>query len=265
MAKGYIKLHRQIQDCQIWVDEEPFDMRSAWIDLLMLANHRDKDIIFDYKPLTIKRGQYLTSVRKLGARWSWSKNRVLKYLKLLERLKMIERESSNQRTLLTIVNYEIYQGSQDTDMDTDVDTSMDTPMDTGMPQTIMIKNDKNEKKYISAFDEFWKLYPRKKDKARAYKCYIARLNDGYTEEQLLTACRNYAAECEHNKTEERFIKHGATFLSVNEPFLDYLKEKGDTDVGVGTDTSRDEAEYERQVREQLKRIESGELDDESLF
>lgn len=119
-------------------------------------------------------------------------------------------------------------------------------------------------KYICAFNEFWKNYPRKKDKARAYKCYCARLNDGYTEDQLLVACINYAAECEHNKTEERYIKHGATFLSVNEPFLDYLK--GETGyVGMGTDASRDEAEYERQVREQLKRIESGEFDNENLW
>lgn len=149
MAKGYIKLHRQIQDCEIWVNSEPYDVRSAWVDLLMLANHRDKETIFDYKPLTIKRGQYLTSVRKLAERWGWSKNRVLKYLRLLENLQMIERDSNNQRTLLTIVNYEIYQCSQDTDEDTGEDTPMDTPkdtvVDTGMPQLKNDKNNKNEK------------------------------------------------------------------------------------------------------------------------
>lgn len=40
---------------------------------------------------------------------------------------------------------------------------------------------------------------------------------------------------------------------------------GANDRVLGTDTSRDEAEYERQVREQLKRIESGEFDNESLW
>ena len=104
-----ILLYRKIQDCDIWANNTPFDMRSAWIDLLLLANHKDANMIFDYKPLTIKRGQYLTSVRKLGARWSWSKNRTLKYLRMLESLGMIERESTNQRTLITIVNYSNYQ------------------------------------------------------------------------------------------------------------------------------------------------------------
>ena len=120
-------------------------MRSAWVDLLLLANHRDVEIIFDYKPMTVKRGQYLTSVRKLSARWSWSKNRVLKFLKLLESLQMIERQSNKQRTLLTIVKYEVYQCSQDTDEDTGMDTPIDTGMDTGMPQTKNVKNGKNEK------------------------------------------------------------------------------------------------------------------------
>ena len=79
------------------------------------------------------------------------------------------------------------------------------------------------KKYSVHFEEFWGNYPRKKEKSRAYKCYMARLNDGYSEEELLTACKNYARECEKEKTEQRYIKHGSTFLSDSMPFLDYLK------------------------------------------
>ncbi len=121
------------------------------------------------------------------------------------------------------------------------------------------KDSIDKDKYICAFDEFWKNYPRKKDKARAYKCYCARLKDGYTEDQLLTACINYAAECEHNKTEERYIKHGATFLSVNEPFLDYLK--GEMDGrGITEGVSRSEAESEREIEEHVSRLLSGEPD-----
>lgn len=76
--------------------------------------------------------------------------------------------------------------------------------------------------YSVHFDSFWKCYPRKKEKQKAYKAYLARLNDGFSEDQLLEACINYAAECEKQKRDERYIKLGATFLSVNEPFVDYL-------------------------------------------
>ena len=110
---GWIKLHRQIQECDLWEsEEEPFDRRSAWIDLLLLANHRDKQIIFDGKPLTVGEGQRITSYRKLANRWNWSVERVKRYLKLLETLGMIKRESDNRKTLLTIVNYSKFQNEQ---------------------------------------------------------------------------------------------------------------------------------------------------------
>ena len=260
--KGYIKLHRQIQDCEIWTSTEPFDIRSAWIDLLMLANHEDKHTLFDYKPLTIKRGQYLTSVRQLGARWSWSKNRVLKYLRLLENLKMIERESTNQRTLITVVNYGVYQDVRDTT----IDTGIDTVMDTGMPQTIMKKNEKNEKNnniYTISFSAFWECYPRKSEKGNAYKCYLARLKDGFSEEELLTACKNYAAECESTKREKKYIKLGSTFLSATTPFVDYLK-GAEHDTGVGRNTQSDE-ERDAEIRRYLESDEFRNADDDNLF
>lgn len=90
------------------------------------------------------------------------------------------------------------------------------------PNNKYINNIDNKDKYNARFEEFWKNYPRKKEKARAYKCYQARLNDGYSEEELLTACKNYAYECEKEKTEQRYVKHGSTFLSDSMPFLDYL-------------------------------------------
>ena len=111
---GYIKLHRQIQDCWIW-DTGKFDKRSAWIDLLMLANHRDKKFIFNGEPVVITRGQFMTSIRKLAIRWEWSTSTVFDFLKILEDDNMIKKESDSHRTLLTIINYEVYQGVPNTD------------------------------------------------------------------------------------------------------------------------------------------------------
>lgn len=111
---GYIKLHRQIQDCWIW-DSGKFDKRSAWIDLLMLANHRDKKFMFNGKPVVITRGQFMTSIRKLAVRWEWSTSTVFEFLKILEDDNMIKKESDSHRTLLTIINYEVYQGVPNTD------------------------------------------------------------------------------------------------------------------------------------------------------
>ena len=85
------------------------------------------------------------------------------------------------------------------------------------------KENVKDKTYTCAFEQLWNAYPRKKEKAKAYKCYKARLADGFSEDELLLAVKRYADECKKNHTDERYIKLGATFLGSNTPFLDYLE------------------------------------------
>lgn len=85
-----------------------------------------------------------------------------------------------------------------------------------------LKSNRAINKYTTDFEEFWSAYPRKADKSQAYKKYKARLEDGFSHEQLLRAARNYSEQCKHDRTEERYIKHGKTFLGESTPFLDYL-------------------------------------------
>lgn len=155
---GWVRLHRKIRECSIWDDDEPFDMRSAWMDLVMLANYEDKRTIFNGKPITIKAGQRITSVRKLADRWHWGKDRTLRYLKTLEAEGMIIKDSNNRRTLITIVNYGKYQG----ECDTDKDTHEDTDKDTDKPQYKKLRNKEGKKSLWSGsaksndLDEFIK-------------------------------------------------------------------------------------------------------------
>lgn len=112
--KGWIKLHRQLQECPMWYAER-FSKGQAWVDLLLLANHRDKKILFNGEMIVIERGQYLTSMVKLAEKWKWSRPTVVKFLNLLEKDKMITRSSDNTKTLITIENYGIYQDFSEED------------------------------------------------------------------------------------------------------------------------------------------------------
>ena len=160
MSSGWIKLYRQLQDCWIWLDKEPFDKRSAWVDLLLTANHSDKKILFNGELITIKRGQILTSVRKLSVKWKWSVNKVYRFLKLLEDDEMLQKESDKDRTLLTIENYSIFQcceytnenrngntngNSDEYTSETPTETPTNTPTE-HKQEYKEDKNDKNEKK-----------------------------------------------------------------------------------------------------------------------
>lgn len=90
------------------------------------------------------------------------------------------------------------------------------------------KSNKVISNYSTDFEEFWAIYPRKADKAQAYKKYKARLEDGFSHEQLLEAAKNYADQCKRDRTEDKYIKHGKTFLGESTPFLDYLPKNAPT-------------------------------------
>ncbi|WP_343085124.1 DUF6291 domain-containing protein [Blautia producta] len=110
-------------------------------------------------------------------------------------------------------------------------------------------NVNDKKTYTCAFETLWDAYPRKKEKAMAYKQYLARLNNGFSEDELITAVKRYAEECRKNKTEQRYIKQGATFLGPNTPFEDYLR--GGEAIGKpGRDTEPDETDIVRRAIEQ---------------
>lgn len=110
MNRGYIKLFRKIEDNDIFMDKEPFDKRSAWIDLLLMVNHKEGHAYEGMKKIIIKRGQRKTSITKLADRWHWGCRKVSAYLDLLESEGMIYLEKSNRGVLITVVNYEVYQG-----------------------------------------------------------------------------------------------------------------------------------------------------------
>ena len=107
--KGYIKLYRDIRSHWIWSDP---DYLRAWVDLLMMVNHEDKQILFNKKLITVKRGSRITSIRKLAERWGWSRGRVARFLDMLEQDHMIATRRTTQKTLINVINYSFYQSEK---------------------------------------------------------------------------------------------------------------------------------------------------------
>ena len=109
--RGYIKIYRNIRDHWIW-DLGPYDKAHAWIDLIILMNHEDKVIPFNGRPIRIKKGQHMTSLSILAKRWKWSRSKTHRFLNELEKHEMITKKRYGDGTLLTIVNYGIYQDAR---------------------------------------------------------------------------------------------------------------------------------------------------------
>ena len=109
MAKGWVVIYRSIMDNPLWEDK-PFSRGQAWIDMILLASHKDTEFYFDADMLPVEKGQIITSKRKLGDRWGWSNSKVNKFLNELEKVGMLVQKSDTKKTTIKIVKYEQYQG-----------------------------------------------------------------------------------------------------------------------------------------------------------
>ncbi|KXB48677.1 hypothetical protein HMPREF3188_00063 [Tissierellia bacterium KA00581] len=150
MQQGWIKIHRKILDNFLWEDK-PFSKGQAWIDLILLANHENKKIIFDGNAIEVKRGEKITSIRFLSERWGWSTTKTKKFLNVLQSEKMLTYKSNSKNTVYSIVNYNDYQEKQEYKNNTEV-TQKKHRSNTEVTQKNTNKNDKNDKNDKNIFN-----------------------------------------------------------------------------------------------------------------
>lgn len=104
---GWIAIYRAIWGHWIW-ETTPHRFKR-WVDLLMLAAWENKQVGFGSAIVNLKRGQYVTSIRRLMRRWGANNTTVTETLDLFVLNGMITVDSDKTKTIITIVNYDKYQ------------------------------------------------------------------------------------------------------------------------------------------------------------
>jgi len=98
---------------------EPFCKNMAWVDLVGIAAFTKTYTIIRGIRVPILRGQIGYGVDFLSQRWKWSRGKVERFLNNLEIEKEIVRQKTNVTTIISICNYNLYQGNGNTDCNTD--------------------------------------------------------------------------------------------------------------------------------------------------
>ena len=80
---GWISVSRKLTEHWVW-DDKPFSKGQAWLDLIMMANHKDNKVPLGGEIIMVSRGSFITSELKLIDRWGWSKSKVRLFLKQLQ-------------------------------------------------------------------------------------------------------------------------------------------------------------------------------------
>ena len=116
VMKGWIRLYRSVQDNWVWKGDEPFDRRSAWIDILLNTNHKTKKIVVGNQLIVVEAGSFITSEVKLSEAWGWSRKKVRNFLELLAADQMIEKKSDNKKTIITVLNWSEFQSIHESNL-----------------------------------------------------------------------------------------------------------------------------------------------------
>lgn len=117
-----------------WLDSEMFadaayDERSAWAWMIGEARFSDGLTCIKGTPQATKRGQFYSSIRFMADKFGWSKDRVSRYLERLKKWGAICVETATGENLITVCNYEDYQGPKDAPKDAPKDGVGDAPKD----------------------------------------------------------------------------------------------------------------------------------------
>lgn len=209
--QGYIKLHRQIIDSDIYY-MPPLYLR-VFERLIMEANHKDKDIPYNATKKLIKRGEKLTSYRQI-ARWvGWYERGIFKepnvktikeILDWLVENNMIIISDQKTATHYKIINYDCYQGNTEETPSKPYATigepiEEETKVTENKQSTDTNKNDKNDKKYILIYNSYMEAnITQHKSLTEVMKKAIDKTLKKYSLDDVILAIKRYS-EMYHDK------------------------------------------------------------------
>lgn len=196
---GWVKTYRQLINWEWYQDSQ---MVHLLIHLILSANFEDRK----WRGLTIKRGQLLTSRRKLSTETGISERSIRTCLERLKSTSEVTIKTTNRNTVITVTKYDTYQSNEgDTDQlndQQDVQQTTSKRPATDQPSLKNYKKDKNikEKESVREKENENETNPKKLEFDRFNDWvdekipYLRKIRDQITYEQYCSLTEKYNGE-----------------------------------------------------------------------
>lgn len=134
---GFVKIFRKLK---VWGWYKNSPVKDLFIHCLLSANFKD----CQWEHQTINAGQFVTSRKHLAEELGFSEQVIRTAIKKLESTREITTKSTNKYTVITVVNWEDYQGDEkiSTNNATNEQPTTNQQLTNNQPQ---MKNNKNRK------------------------------------------------------------------------------------------------------------------------
>lgn len=230
--QGWFRVYRDLFDKPIWLDSTP-EQKTVLMTIISMANHQEKQWEWQGQPYKVKPGQFVTSLESITKRCGKgvSIQNVRTALKRFEKYGFLTNESTNKNRLITLVNWEFYQSSEEklTSKTTGNQQATNKQLTTN-------KNDKEYKEDIYTVFEHWnskKLITHRNLNEKMKSHINARLEECSIQD-LLKSIDNYAEVLTkdfyywtHRWTLQDFMKPNNVirFLDSSKPFETFSSNK----------------------------------------
>ena len=151
MSESWIKLYRKSLESAVFQNS---NLWQVWCYCLMRANHKEVKILWNKEEETLKEGTFIVGRLEGAKQCKMKPTTFYLQLKTLQKLENIKIESFNKFSIVSVVNWRIYQNYDNKNTDynpinkglNEGDTGFnDNRMTTNRQQNDTDKNDKNVK------------------------------------------------------------------------------------------------------------------------
>lgn len=104
--KSWIKLYRKILKSPIWENEKAL---KVWIWCLIKATYEERIQLVGQQEVLLQKGQFVFGRKKASKELQMSESMVYRYMKVLEKLQMLNIKPNNKFSIVTIEKWEDYQ------------------------------------------------------------------------------------------------------------------------------------------------------------
>ena len=106
---GWIKLHRKLKENPI---VSKIELLGLFTYILLNANYKTKEMFIGNTKITIEKGQYFTSMKKMAKTLEVNRTTLGRWLKILENEQILNIKTTSKYTVMTINNWDKYQNGE---------------------------------------------------------------------------------------------------------------------------------------------------------
>jgi len=198
--RGYVKLWRKTLDTQ---GAQNPKFLAFWAWCLLKASHKRCTVMVGNQLVHLEPGQFIFGRKKASRETGLSEREIRTAVAFWVSVGNLTIKATNKFSVITIINWPIYQGSEGDERPTERPTK-DQQRTT---------NKNVEEEYIyDHFASFWKAYPRRVGKKAALKAW-ERLHNGKGKTPSLEMILHAIDRQRRGWSDPKYIPHPATWLN----------------------------------------------------